>query len=221
MMMKRLATPASVKGEMHMKRILSLLLALMLLALCPAMAETVVETQTMTSPAGDYSFEVPQDYMAVDAELLMGVFTTPEMQEMLAQMMGLEDASLLAAYFEVLEASNMMIVYASDWVGNFNVQAVEAALTMEQMVALKSMLDAAMVAQYTSMGLAEEDVHPMDIQEIAGRQWYGVQMEMAGLQMQCMITVENGMQYTLTFTMIDAEVMEAILASFTTVSAAE
>ena len=36
-----------------MKRILSLLLALMLLALCPAMAETFVETQTMTSPAGD------------------------------------------------------------------------------------------------------------------------------------------------------------------------
>ena len=205
-----------------MKKILSIALALlMLLALCPAMAETVVETQTMTSPAGDYSFEVPQDYMAVDAELLMGMFTTPEMQEMLAQMMGLEDASLLASYFEVLEASNIMIVYASDWVGNFNVQADEADLTMEQMVALKSMLDAAMVAQYTSMGLAEEDVHPMDIQEIAGRQWYGVQMEMAGLQMQCMITVENGMQYTLTFTRIDAEVMEAILASFTTVSAAE
>lgn len=204
-----------------MKKLLSWVLALMLLALCPAMAETVVETQTMTSPAGDYSFEVPQDYMAVDAELLMGMFTTPEMQEMLAQMMGLEDASLLASYFEVLEASNIMIVYASDWVGNFNVQADEADLTMEQMVALKSMLDAAMVAQYTSMGLAEEDVHPMDIQEIAGRQWYGVQMEMAGLQMQCMITVENGMQYTLTFTRIDAEVMEAILASFTTVSAAE
>ena len=204
-----------------MKKILSLVLALMLLALCPAMAETAVATQTLTSPKGDYAFEVPQDYFSVDAELLMGVFSTPEMQDLLAQMMGLEDASLLTAYFEMAEASNMMIVYGPDWVSNFNVQTTTASLTMDQLVTLKSMLDAAMVAQYTALGFAEEDIHPMDIQEIAGRKWYGVQMEMAGLQMQCMITVENGVQYTLTFAGIDAEAMEVILASFATMSTAE
>jgi len=207
-----------------MKKILCLVLSLMLLALCPAMAENAAEElrmQVLTSPNGDYSFEVPETYFTMDAEWVASLMGQEEFQKLLTNMMGLEDPTMLETYIQMMEASNMMIVYASDWVGNFNVQAVEAALTMEQMVALKSMLDAAMVAQYTSMGLAEEDVHPMDIQEIAGRQWYGVQMEMAGLQMQCMITVENGMQYTLTFTMIDAEVMEAILASFTTVSAAE
>lgn len=219
--MKRPVNHAGVRGETHMKKILSLLLALMLLALCPAMAETAVETKTLTSPKGDYSLEVPQDYATMDAELLISAFSTPEMQQMLAQMMGLEDASLLKTYFEMAEASNMMMVYAADWIGNFNVQVNAATVTMEQLVALKSIIDASMVAQYTAMGFAEENVLPMDIQEIAGRQWYGLHLEMAGMQMQCMITIANGMQYTLTFTMIDAEVMENILASFTTVAIAE
>lgn len=204
-----------------MKKILSLVLALMLLALCPAMAETVVETKTMTSPLGDYSFEVPQDYFSMDAELMKTLFTTPELQELIAQALGLPDASQLSVYFEMLEASNMMVVYTGDWGGNFNVQATEATLTMEQLIALKAMMDTAMIAQYTSLGVVEEDIQPMEIQEIAGRKWYGMQLAMGGMPMQTMITIENGVQYTLTFTMVDAEAMQDVLESFQVVAVAQ
>ena len=201
-----------------MKKILSLVLAMMMLVLCPAMAETVeeiaVQTQTLVSPNGDYSFDVPADYIPMDTEVMLSLFKTEEMQQLLAQAMGLEDASQLAMYFELVEASNVMIVYSSDLAGNLNVQAVEASLTMDMLVMLKSVMDAAMIQQYVSMGVAEEDIHPMDIQEIGGRSWYGMKLKMAGIPMQTMITVENGVQYTVTFTSIDADDMQAILESF-------
>lgn len=201
-----------------MKKILSLIMALMLLALCPAMAETVeetaVQTQTLVSPNGDYSFDVPLGYIPMDAEVMLSQFKTEEMQQLLAQAMGLEDASQLAMYFELVEASNMMIVYSSDLVGNLNVQAVEASLTMDLLVMLKSAMDAAMIEQYVSMGVAEEDIYPMDIQEIGGRRWYGMQLAMAGVPMQTMMTVENGVQYTITFTAIEEAEMLSILESF-------
>lgn len=207
-----------------MKKILSLIMALMLLALCPAMAETVeetaVQTQTLVSPNGDYSFDVPLGYIPMDAEVMLSLFKTEEMQQLLAQAMGLEDASQLAMYFELVEASNMMIVYSSDLVGNLNVQAVEASLTMDLLVMLKSAMDAAMIEQYVSMGVAEEDIYPMDIQEIGGRRWYGMQLAMAGVPMQTMMTVENGVQYTITFTAIEEAEMLSILESFKVAEAA-
>lgn len=207
-----------------MKKILSLVLAMMMLVMCPAMAETVeetaVQTQTLVSPNGDYSFDVPLGYIPMDAEVMLSLFKTEEMQQLLAQAMGLEDASQLAVYFEQMEANNMMIVYSSDLMGNLNVQAVEASLTMDLLVMLKSAMDAAMIEQYVSMGVAEEDIYPMDIQEIGGRRWYGMQLAMAGVPMQTMMTVENGVQYTITFTAIEEAEMLSILESFKVAEAA-
>lgn len=210
---------------MYMKKMLSLILALMLLMLCPAMAETVVETveqpQTLVSPDGSYSITVPADYFPMNAEVMVSLFATEEMQRMLAQAMGLEDASQLAMYFETLEASNMMIVYSGDLVGNLNVQAVAATMTMDQLVMLKALMDEAMIQQYVSMGLAQEDIQLMEIQEIAGRRWYGLKLAMAGEIMQTMITVENGVQYVITFTGLEEQDAQSILESFTVTAAAE
>lgn len=219
-MMKKMqeANPADMEGEMYMKKILSLIMALMLLALCPAMAETVeetaVQTQTLVSPNGDYSFDVPLGYIPMDAEVMLSLFQTEEMQQLLARAMGLEDASQLAMYFEKMEASNMMIVYSSNMQSNLNVQTAESILTMDVLVMLKSAMDDAMIEQYVSMGVAEEDIHPMDIQEIGEYRWYGMQLAMAGIPMQIMITVENGVQYTMVFTAIDEVEMLSILESF-------
>lgn len=204
-----------------MKKILSLVLALMLLALCPAMAETVVETQTLTSPKGDYSYVVPADYFPMDAEVMKTLFTTPEMQQLLAQMMGLEDASQLSVYFEALETNNMMIVYGPDFASNLNVQTTVATLTMDQLVMLKAMMDTAMVQQYVSMGVAEESIQAMEIQQIGNYRWYGMQLELADIPMQTMITIVDGTQYTVTFTMIDAEAMQGVLESFQVAAIAE
>lgn len=207
-----------------MKKVLSLVMALMLLMLCPAMAETAEETaaqpQTLVSPDGSYSFDVPADYIPMDSRLMLSVISTPEMQQIMAQVLGLQDASKLSMYLEMMEASNMMIVYSSDLMGNINVQTFEASLTMDMLVMLKAAMDAAMVAQYTSLGVAEEDIHPMDIQEIGGYRWYGVQLTMAGMETQVMITVENGVQYTMAFTAIDEVEMLSILESFKVAEAA-
>ncbi len=206
-----------------MKKLMSLLLALVMMTFCCAMAETadVPATQTLVSPDGTYSFEVPADYIPMNSETILQLFSTEAMQDLLAQMMGLEDGSQLSVYFEQLEQSNMMLVYSSTLIGNLNVQAVTSALTMDQIVMLKSMLDASLIQQYVSLGVAEEDIQTMDIQEIAGRRWYAMKLMMMGMEVQTMITEENGIQYTMTFTGIAAEEMQGILESFTVVPAVE
>lgn len=207
-----------------MKRILSLVLALMLLALCPAMAETVVQEnamQTLTSPNGDYSFEVPENCFAMDAEWFASLMGQEEFQQILAQAMGLEDASTLASYIQMIEASNMMIVYSSDFVANLNVQVTASTLTMDMLAMFKSTMDAAMIQQYSTLGVAEEDITLMDIQQIGEHRWYGMKLVIAGLQMQTMITVVDGMQYTVTFTGLDEAVSQHVLETFTVIPAAE
>ena len=198
-----------------MKKLLSLVLALMMLMICPAMAETTAEMQLLTSPDGTYSFEVPQDFFTMDADILKTVFAAPEAQQTLAQAMGLQDASQLAVYFEAMQEANMMIVYGSDMVSNLNVQVAEASLTMELVAAMKPLLDNSMSQQYQGMGIAAEDIHPMDIQQFGGRSWYGTQLVMMGMDVYSMLTIENGIQYVVTFTGLDETVMQNLLESFT------
>lgn len=128
-----------------MKKMLSLLMALLMLVLCSATAETTVQTQTLLSPDGSYGFDVPADYLPMNSQIMKTLFTSDEMREMLAQLFGLEDASQLDAYFAVIEASNMLFVYSSDMMGNVNAQTNAATMTMEQMVQFKSLLDSTIV----------------------------------------------------------------------------
>ncbi|MBQ4579053.1 MAG: hypothetical protein IJA83_00190 [Clostridia bacterium] len=200
-----------------MKKILCLVLSLMLLALCPAMAENAAEElrmQVLTSPNGDYSFEVPETYFTMDAEWVASLMEQEEFQKLLTNMMGLEDPSMLETYIQMMEASNMMIVYAADFYANLNVQAIPASLSMDMVVALKSTLDETMVQQYTALGLAEEDIGFMEIQQIGEYRWYGVQMVLAGTTLQTMITVVDDTQYTVTFTGMDEAASQHVLESF-------
>lgn len=196
-----------------MKKVLCLVLALMVLALCPAMAETAV--QTLVAPDGSYSFNVPEGYIPVNAEAMLALFAEEEMQQMIAESMGLEDASQLAMYFEALDANNVVMVLSDDLVGNLNVQQAESSLTMQQVIMLKSMMDEVMVQQYATLGITEDNIQMMDIQQIGGRSWYGIVVYSAGIRVQTMMTVENGVQYTFAFTDIDPQMAQTILASFT------
>lgn len=197
-----------------MKKMLSLVLALMLLMLCPAMAETTIEMQTLTSPDGTYSFEVPQDFFPMNAEAVKTLFATEEMQQVIAQAMGLQDASQLAVYFQMLEENSMMMVYGSDMVSNLNVQAIPTVLTMEMLVSMKELMDSTTTQQYLTMGVAEEDIHLMEIQQIGSYSWYGMKIIMAGMEIQTRMTIENGVQYVIAFTGIDAAAIERMLVSF-------
>ncbi len=200
-----------------MKRILSLVLALMLLALCPALAEgaeAAGKMQTITGPDGTYSIEVPEDYLPMNAEFMKTLMGMEEMQQIIAQLMGVEDVSQLSVYFDALEKSNMLLVYSDDLTGNLNVQVIAAELTLDEVVLYKALLDLTIKQQYLGLGIAEESIHTMDIQEIAGRRWYGTRVEMMGMQVLSLMTVENGLQYTITFTDIDEDVARRIMESF-------
>lgn len=199
-----------------MKKILSLALAVMMLALCPVMAATAetAAMQTLVSPDGSYSFEVPTTYTRLDSQVFLTIFRTQEAQQMLAQMLGLSDASQVAQYFELMEANNMMIIFDDTMRGNLNVQVYEAALTMHQLIMLKDMMDQAMVEQYASLGLTAEDITFMEIQQYGNYQWYGLKLQIAGMEMQLMITVVDGVQYTFSFSDIDEAEMIHVLESF-------
>ena len=137
-----------------------------------------------------------------------------EMQQIIAQLMGVEDVSQLSVYFDALEKSNMLLVYSDDLTGNLNVQVIAAELTLDEVVLYKALLDLTIKQQYLGLGIAEESIHTMDIQEIAGRRWYGTRVEMMGMQVLSLMTVENGLQYTITFTDIDEDVARRIMESF-------
>lgn len=170
--------------------------------------------RTLVSPAGDYSFAVPADFIYADTDTVMALITTDEARQGMAEAMGLEDASQLDAYFAAIQASNMMIVYDSEMYANLNVQQSEATLTMDMIVLMKSAMDQAMIQQYASLGVPEENFTLMDIQTIGGHRWYVVKLEFVGLNMENAITVENGRQYTFTFTGLDDAVVQAVLESF-------
>lgn len=175
--------------------------------------------QTLVSPDGDYHFDVPADFIPMNSETMKSYFDSDATQQSLAVAMGLEDASQLDAYFESIRDSNMIVLYDSSFMGNLNVQCNAATLTMDMLVLMKSVMDQAIVQQYAQLGVPEEDVTLMDIQTIGGRRWYGAKFVFMGLNMQTMITVEEGKQFTLTFTELDDAVVQTVLESFQVVAA--
>lgn len=197
-----------------MKKMLALLMALLMLVLCSATAETTVQTQALLSPDGSYGFDVPADYIVMNSQIMKTLFTSDEMRDMLAQMFGLEDASQLDAYFAVIEASNMLFVYSGDMTGNVNAQTNVATMTMEQMVLFKSLLDTTIVQQYCALGAKEEDITLMGMQEVGGRQWYAIQVVLSGMTINSRMTIVDGVQYTLTFSGMEEDVMQLVLESF-------
>lgn len=182
-------------------------------------ADPLNALQTLASPNGDYHFDVPADFIPMNSETMKSYFDSDATQQSLAVAMGLEDASQLAAYFDAIQASNMMVVYDSNLAANLNIQATTASLTMKQMVQMKSLLDASIIQQYAALGVSEEDITFLDIQTIGDHQWYGVKLVFYGMNMQTMITVENGCQYTITFTLLDDAVVQTVLESFQVVAA--
>lgn len=180
---------------------------------------TLTELQTLVSPAGDYSFAVPADFILADSDLFKTLLTTDAMRQYMADALGLEDASQMEQYFAAIQASNMMIVYDSDFDGNLNIQETEALLTMDMIVLLKSAMDQSILQQYAVLGVPEENMTFMDIQTIGGRRWYAAKVVFMGLDMQTMITVEDGKQFTFTFTKLEDAVVQNVLESFTVVAA--
>lgn len=141
-----------------MKKMLSLLMALLMLVLCTATAETTAETQTVLSPNGSYSLDVPADCIVMNGESMAELITSDAMAELMTQLFGLESASELEAYLAQLDAANMLCIYISGLKGCINTQTSAASMTMEQMTAMKSLLDEAISQQYVQMGFKQEDI---------------------------------------------------------------
>lgn len=197
-----------------MKKMLSLLMALLMLVMCTATAETTAETQTVLSPDGSYSLDVPADYIVVNGETMAELITSDAMADLLTQMLGLENASQLSAYVAQLDAANMLCIYTSGLKNCINTQTSTSTMTMEQMMAQKDMLDAAIGQGCVQMGIKEEDIVYQEIETIGDYTWYGIKASMLGVQVQVRLTVVDGVQYTVTFTDVDDATSGVILESF-------
>ena len=199
-----------------MKKILSLMFAL-LLALTPALAETAA-TQTLTSPDGSYTIEVPADYFPMNAATIIALCQNEVVMQYAAQSMGLENIDQMLEYIAMAEENNMIYAFGPDFVSNLNVQSLPSPLTVEMMVMFKDMLDDQFAQQYVSMGVPETALQYMDILQIGTRQWYGIGIELGGMSMLQLITAENGIQYVFTFADIELETIVPILESFTIIA---
>ena len=199
-----------------MKKMLAMLLSLLLLALTPALAETAA-TQTLTSPDGTYTIEVPADYFPMNAATIIALCQNEAVMQYAAQSMGLENIDQMLEYIAMAEENNMIYAFGPDFVSNLNVQSLPSPLTVEMMVMFKDMLDDQFAQQYVSMGVPETALQYMDILQIGTRQWYGIGIELGGMSMLQLITAENGIQYGFTFADIDLETIMPIMESFTIV----
>lgn len=200
-----------------MKKLLAMLLSLLLLALAPALAEAPA-TQTLTSPDGSYTIEVPADYFPMNAATVIALCQNEVVMQYTAQSMGLENMDQMLEYIAMAEANNMIYAFGPDFVSNLNVQAMASPLTVEMMVMFKDMLDDQFAQQFVSLGVPESALQFMDIMQIGNHQWYGMGIEFGGMSMLQMMTAENGIQYIFTFADIDLETVVPILESFTIVA---
>lgn len=195
-----------------MKKFLSMLAAMLLLALCPAMA------QTLTAPGGECTIEIPEGYFSLNAQTANEMFVTEEAKAEAARTLGLADASELMAYVEQFAERDALVIFDGSLTQMFNLKVTPATMTMEQMVMLQSVLDQQVNRQFVSMGIPEECVEHLGFLEVGGRQWYTNRVELPGMGAQSMVTVVGEYQYTFTFGPESEAVMLPILASLTPVS---
>ena len=202
-----------------MKKLLSLLMAAMMLALTPALAESAA-TQTLTSPDGTYTIGVPADYIVINDDLVAALEADEAELERILAGISLNDLAALKNLVAEDKASNSVRADSPDFLFNLIVSASPLPASMEQWIARKSMMDDLYISQYTAAGIPEEMIQTMDILEIGGWRWYGLDIGVPGFQFRQRMTIHDGTLYLFNFADggSNADMTIAILESFTLVT---
>ena len=196
-----------------MRKIVVFLLCLMLIA-TPALAER------KTSVTGLFTFECPDDCLQITGEFIDELLNGDMTEEIQSEMGNIGfDPDALSDLFEQMRSvdlSSLDFIYSSDFTGNVNMYAqVGLGLTPDMLPLIVSALDEQMVSLYMSMGVPEDGINLMGIQEIGGNSFYTTYIEMTGgLSMhQYMAFNEAGDQIVFTFTGFPQEDELALMES--------
>lgn len=125
-----------------MKKILSLLLMLMMLIPCAALAEApAIELTTYTHPGQLYTIGYPSDWMALDKDIIETVAANGTIE-------GIDEATLQAYAQQV--TSMDMAIFSSGATENFNIVAQELGMDMDANM-LVSAVAPGLVSQFESV----------------------------------------------------------------------
>lgn len=163
-----------------------------------------------TSAASElYTIEVPEDYLEMSADTLDTLMETVGADVF-------EKAGIDISVLGEIDYSNTDYLYTADMLGNLNVQISKASgLTQEALESMKESLDDQLTTTYVSMGVAEENCEPMEIEQIGDYSFYCYHVSMMDSTMhQYIICNEDTDMFTITFTNIDEETEKEIIESF-------
>ncbi len=191
-----------------MKKLLSVLLCLTLCLSVAAVAESA-DVQTITSVTGLFTYDLPADYLVINAETAETLISTFGEK-------ALADAGLDASVLENVDFSGADYAYTGDLSGNLNVQVTpESGISQSSLESLASMLDKTLTDSYVQFGLTEEDCEPKGVEQIGENTFYIFHVNMMGSSMdQFMTANEAQTMFTITFTNMDEAAERAIVETF-------
>jgi len=179
-----------------MKKILSLLLAAMMLLAIPALAEEAPATQTITTADGLYTFEVPADFITINVQVMQETYTDFT-QRSAGYQYGLTGTEMLTQGADYVTPENTVMAGSIDGKHTLRLSSIEPFATPAELLELKPWMDALVTRLYTDAGVAQEDIHPMEVRIAGGLQWYVVQIDLVGAQMHIAIISDGQRMYEL------------------------
>lgn len=184
-----------------MRKFLCLLMAVMMLLSCTALAETATETEVETTlythPTLGYSMNLPTDWILLDSETVDTLVDTMKSGEA-----GTLDDATLAQYTAQIDATNMMIALSPDQTSNVNVVAQDLGVTFSAGIVVEQLCPA-LVAQYQSLfaDCAFDDPGSVVIYNDTDYARVSATYTTADLYMRMhqYIVIENNIMYCITF----------------------
>lgn len=192
-----------------MKKIITWVLCVLLCFSTIAVAEEAAAPQAVTSVTGLFTVELPEGYQALNADLIqaaMDKFGSKELQNANYDISALQDLDLTSGDY----------YYSEDFRRNFNVQvAADSGITVDTLESMAEQLGLSLTEAYVEFGAAEEDCEAVGVEQIGERPFYVYRVVLLKQPLAQYITADaNGTMYTLTFTNVEEEVVQAVLTSF-------
>lgn len=193
-----------------MKKLL-IVLAALLLAVTPALAEGA--TQTVPVADGAYIVNVPADYVVLSADTVEAVFANETIRANFFEPMGLTTVELAREFMTMSGAGSVMIFDAS-LRGRVDIRQEEWHTPMEAYVEHKDAYDKQFMDEFVSGGIPAEAVNMMGIREFGGLQWYGYRMQMGAFSQTVLFTVVGEVRHVFSFSNFDEQAMLDFMSTF-------
>lgn len=193
-----------------MKKLL-IVLAALLLAVTPALAESAAQTVSVAD--GAYTFSVPAGYVVLSADTVDAVFENETIRTNFFEPMGLATVEL-AREFLTMSGAGTVMIFDANLRGRVDIRQEEWHTPMEAYVEHKDAYDKQFMDEFVSGGIPAEAVTMMDIQEFGGLRWYGYRMQMGAFSQTVLFTVVGEVRYVFGFSNFEEQVMLDVMSTF-------